>query len=181
MSFVVLSALFPANFISFTYRKITGSRTSVLSKVRNCAVPPDHLRSEISFSRTSSINDIQPFYRWEHFTVCVSAWLRSCMSFVLNKTNIWSVFNLLGGNTDQSQHINPPASSWAYVPRPCAPWRGHPGSSLKDFLLARARTLHRNPERNTKFDLKNTVYLREGSRKKDIWTFTFFDQNVFPN
>ena len=30
---------------------IYDTTTNVLSKVRNCAVPPDHLRSEISFSR----------------------------------------------------------------------------------------------------------------------------------
>jgi len=29
--------------------------TSVPSKVRNCAVPPDYLRSAISFSRSSNI------------------------------------------------------------------------------------------------------------------------------
>ena len=41
-------------------------QSSVPSKVRNCAEPPDHLRSEISFSRTCNIpNLISCLYRIE--------------------------------------------------------------------------------------------------------------------
>jgi len=34
--------------------------------------------------------------------VSIYAWLRNCMSLVRNKTNIYSVYNFLGGNTEFS-------------------------------------------------------------------------------
>jgi len=36
-------------------------RLNVLSLVRKCAVPPDHLRSEISFSRTCNIPNLKSY------------------------------------------------------------------------------------------------------------------------
>jgi len=56
--------------------------TSVPSKVRNCAEPPDRLRSEISFLRTCNIpNLISHIHRIalpKRFTGCVSTWLHGC-------------------------------------------------------------------------------------------------------
>jgi len=82
--------------------------TSFLSKVHNCAVPPDHLRSEISFSVTCSIPNLisfihiaKPFYRLKRFTGCVSTQLLNCM---LTKTNFAQCKIFLEGTlTDTKQ------------------------------------------------------------------------------
>jgi len=110
MSFVVLSALFPVNFISFIYRKITGSRTSVLSKVRNCAVPTDHLRSAISFSSTSSTNDIQPFYRWKTSLFvclhgCAVAWASCSTKQTFGQCSIFSEGTLIRANISTNLQV----------------------------------------------------------------------------
>jgi len=71
------------------------------SKVRNCAEPPDRLRSEISFSRTCNIqNLILCVYRLKRFTGCVSmvAQMRASLKqkfaqrkFFLDGTLMWTL------------------------------------------------------------------------------------------
>ena len=61
-------------------------------KVRDCAVPPDHLRYETSFSRhyniPISISHILYITYIARFTGCVLSWLRNC---VCTKTNASAV------------------------------------------------------------------------------------------
>ena len=95
-------------------------------QLRKCAVPPDHLHSEISFLRTCNIPNVMPYVfrkafvtlealyclrvhmvvdawsfwssqRLKLFTVFVSTWLRNCMR---TKAKICPVLNFLRGNTD---------------------------------------------------------------------------------
>ena len=90
------------------------STSSVPSKLRNCAVPPDHLCSAIPFSRTCNLLNLiryvylyisqSPFNFGSGSLVYVSAWLRSCMRFLRSRTYFCSVYNFLRGNTvDQSK------------------------------------------------------------------------------
>jgi len=77
---------------------------SVPSTMRNCAIPRDNLRSEISFSRTCNIPNLisyiynralVAFVTLETFHFCVSTtWLSKCMR---TKTNICLVQNFLEG------------------------------------------------------------------------------------
>jgi len=70
--------------------------TSVSSKVRKCAEPPEYLRNEILFLRTCNIpNLISYIHRIalsKCFTGYASTWLWNCMR---TKTNIFSMENFL--------------------------------------------------------------------------------------
>jgi len=71
-----------------SFCEIRSLRYNDPSKVRKCAVaPPDHLLSEISFSRTCNFPNFvshvvyaaEPFYHRNRLTGCVTTWLRNCM------------------------------------------------------------------------------------------------------
>jgi len=68
-----------ANRLLPCYVKKTDVQCS-LSKVRNCAVPPDHLRSEIALSRTCNIQNLLLYMHCtglKRFAGCVYARLRN--------------------------------------------------------------------------------------------------------
>ena len=71
-----------------SFCEIRSLRYNDPSKVRKCAVaPPDHLLSEISFSRTCNFPNFvshvvyaaEPFYHRNRLTGCVTTWLRNCI------------------------------------------------------------------------------------------------------